>query len=362
MLVRRLILAALILAAAVSVILVLPPILATGKDLISGPISVASVIANRGQQLKSDNGRTNILLLGIGDAGHDGPNLTDSMMVISFESDLSVLNRSATPSVVLISIPRDIYLDSLGGKINSAYAVGQEQSPPAGLVLAKGVASGVTGLPIQYAIRADFSVFRKAIDMLGGVDVKVANGFDDYQYPIDGREDDNCGLTDGEINSRLATMSAEVVFPCRYEHLHFDPGWQHMDGATALKFVRSRHATGEEGTDFARAGRQQLIMAAVRDKIFSIDNLLNPSRLVDVYNQFKKGVDTDINPSEYGAFLNVAMHFRTAKIDSAVLDMKFFDNPPVDSRGWILLPKGGGWDEVHQFVRETIASSSAGLK
>jgi len=52
-----------------------------------------------------------------------------------------------------------------------------------------------------------------------------------------------------------------------------------MDGVTALKYVRSRHAIGAEGSDFARSKRQEKVVGAFKDKIFSLDVLLNPLRL-----------------------------------------------------------------------------------
>ena len=65
------------------------------------------------------------------------------------------------------------------------------------------------------------------------------------------------------------TASPQDAFPCRYEHLHFNTGVQHMDGKTALKYVRSRHAL-QDGGDFGRASRQQRFLSAVKDKVLSV--------------------------------------------------------------------------------------------
>ena len=97
--------------------------------------------------LVKTDGPVNILLLGVGDTGHDGPNLTDTMIVIT---------ASPGGALTMISIPRDIYLDSLQNKINAAYAAG-------GLNLAKDAAAQVTGLPINYAVKVDISAFEKSI-------------------------------------------------------------------------------------------------------------------------------------------------------------------------------------------------------
>jgi anionic cell wall polymer biosynthesis LytR-Cps2A-Psr (LCP) family protein len=90
-----------------------------------------------------------------------------------------------------------------------------------------------------------FQVLLKAVDIVGGLDINVDNTFDDYQYPIDGKEADTCGHTQMKCKSLVDTPEDQLpqAFPCRYLHLHFNKGLNHMDGETALEFVRSRHAT-----------------------------------------------------------------------------------------------------------------------
>ena len=90
----------------------------------------------------------------------------------------------------------------------------------------------------------DFSGFVKAIDEVGGLDINVDNTFDDYQYPIDGMEDATCGHTTAELQAMASDSADQAVidFPCRYMHIHFDKGLQHMNGETALEYVSSRHA------------------------------------------------------------------------------------------------------------------------
>ncbi|MBI4099570.1 LCP family protein [Candidatus Microgenomates bacterium] len=316
------------------------PLFRLGKEVLFGPVNVFSVVFQRPSELKSDAGQTNILLLGIGGPEHDGPNLTDTMIVASFKLPIDDKTASATPAVNLISLPRDIYLDSLGGKINTAYAVGFEKGPDVGLVMAKATVSEVTGLPIHYVVVVDFSVFEKIVDIVGGVDVTVEREFTDKEYPLDGKENDQCG--------------GDPEFKCRYETIQFSAGFQHMDGATALKFVRSRHADGDEGTDFARAKRQQLVLAALKAKLFSGNLLLSPSRILEIYNQLKTHINTDLSPNEANQIINVALKFRQAQFKNVVLGLDQLENPPIDDRGWILTPKGGDWSVVHDFVKSTL--------
>lgn len=270
--------------------------------------------------LKNDNGRTNVLLLGTGGGQHEGPDLTDTIIVIS---------ATASGQITMISVPRDIYMDSLDNKINSAYNTG-------GLPLAKSTVEQIIGIPIHYALRVDFSAFEKIIDILGGVDVNVPAVLDDYEFPVVGKDNDLC---DGDPELK-----------CRLEYLHFDTGLQKMDGKTALRYVRSRHAIGDEGSDFARSRRQQLVLKALKDKVFLLSNLINPIKIKSIYDELKANIDTDFDITQPNQLITLGLNYRNSQIKNVYLDLTLLDNPPIDWRGWILLPKGGNWDEVQKYI------------
>lgn len=332
---------------------ILTPVARLAKELFFGPVGFFSVVLPSRQEIKNTNGRTNILLLGTGGAAHDGPNLTDTIIVASVKTKFDVNENASQFPIVLISIPRDIYINSLG-KINLAYSIGAEKGNGAGLILTKGAVSEITGIPIHYGARVDFSAFEQIVDILGGLDIKVENSFDDFQYPKSGKENDTCGLTPEEIVQIMNTPDPETGFPCRFERLHFDAGMQHMDGSTVLKFVRSRHAQGDEGTDFARSKRQQIIIAAIKTKIFSTDTFLHPDKIEQIYNLVAKHIDTDIESGQVNNILKLALNYRGSKFENVVLETDFLDNPPIDERGWILIPKSGNWDQIHKYIKKRI--------
>ena len=235
--------------------------------------------------LAQDSGITNVAIYGIGGEGHEGADLTDTILVASL--------RHSDNMVKLLAIPRDIWIESLKIKINSAYHYGNEKGAGQGLALANTALSEVLGIPIHYSALIDFTGFIKLIDTVGGVDVNVVNTFDDYKYPIPGMEN-------AEPESS------------RYEHLHFDAGLTHMDGITALKFARSRHAEGEEGTDYARGARQQLIISALKDRVISSKTLLNLKTLTTIGDSLKSSVDTDVTSSLYRSFFEFGLQFKTS--------------------------------------------------
>lgn len=325
-----------------------------------------------GSGLKSTDGRVNVLLMGIGGGNHEGALLTDSIIVASY--------NLKTKDVTLFSIPRDLWLDNIQGKVNTAYEIGKEKD--GGLKYAEDKIDDILGIPIHYGVVLDFSGFSKSIDLMGGVDVNVPNTFDDYEYPIEGRENDLCGLQEKEMDitpeeasssglqpgkqkvlvdasGKIATDSAS--FACRFEHIHFDKGLTHMDGVSALKFVRSRHALGEEGSDFARSRRQQLVIEAARNKILSVQTLSNPGKITSLISTLGSSLDTDIPATQYLEFYNLsknAAHTNSVVLGQLGSGKSLFINPPPSDYGgaWVLIPPNKDFNIIKDFVKNTLNS------
>lgn len=273
----------------------------TAQNIISG------VVASPIDTLQNDAGRTNIVILGIGGEGHEGGDLTDSMLFVS----LDLIGNTAT----MLGIPRDIWVPSIAAKINTAYHYGQKD-------LVKTAVSEILGERVHYVITLDFSGFVKAIDIVGGVDVEVERSFDDYEYPIAGLE------------------NAEPV-SARFEYIHFDAGLTHMDGATALKFARSRHAVGEEGTDFARAARQEKIILAFRNQVFSSSTLFNSNMIGQLKDNLTFSVDTDLTGAEEGSLLKLFISLGNKdNVSSFTLTNYLFTPKSTKEYGgqWVLVP------------------------
>ena len=325
------------------------------------------VVFNKGINLKETNNRINILLLGIGGGSHDGPNLTDTIIFASLDPK--------NDRVTLVSIPRDMWYPAINQKINDAYADGQVNGK-GGLNEAEAAVGKITGQQIDYGIRLDFSGFVKAVNILGGLDINVDNTFDDYQYPIDGMENATCGHTQEELKSMANDTQDQLVidFPCRYKHLHFNKGQQHMDGETALEYVRSRHAVGIEGSDFARSKRQEKVIRAVKDKVFSAQTLLNPEKILSLYDTLKSSIDTNIQQSEFDDFIRLAEKMKSAKIQSAVIDTGdtqtnrpgLLINPPTSGNydyEWVVIPRigNGNFSEIQSYISCELAKVSCSV-
>lgn len=281
--------------------------------------------------LQSTSGRTNVAFLGIGGEGHSGSDLTDSIILFSYHHD--------TRSISLIPIPRDVWIESMKAKVNTAYHYGNENNVGGGMTLAKQAVSEVVGMEVHYVAVLDFAGFEKLIDIIGGIDLVVDNSFDDYKYPIPGKE---TALPESE----------------RYEHVSFKAGQTHMDGALALKFARSRHALGDEGTDFARSKRQEKVIAAFKDKILSTSTLFNLQTLQNIRTAIADSLDTDIGDTEAGAFIRLFLSVANNSAPANSLSLvDLFYNPqnlkPYAGQ-WVLIPKIS-WEDVHAFIAQELA-------
>lgn len=315
--------------------------------------------------------RVNILILGVGGGNHDGPNLTDTIIFASIDPE--------TKKVTLVSLPRDLWVPDLGAKINTVYTFAEEKEQGKGLSVTKALIAKTLNQQIDYAVKIDFRGFEKMVDMIGGLKIDVENTFDDYEYPLSGKEADPCGLTEDRIASlsaEIASGSASVVdsFPCRYEHLHFEEGSLTMEGETALKYVRSRHGTGKEGSDFARSKRQEKVITAFKDKVLSAETLLNPVKVVSIVQTLEGSIETDIKENEYDDFVKLAQKMKGAKVTSAIVDTGdssedrygLLENPPIRSEygnQWVLSPRigNGEFSELQEYVACMIEGSSCSV-
>ncbi len=305
------------------------------------PISAFSRILHP-KEVQSTDGRTNILLLAVDrretvdpDCGGGGGSLlTDTIILASLDLSSPELGGAAT----LISIPRDLWVETgyFSGKINSAYAAGEKDS--GGSEFTSRVVEGVLGIPVHYSAVVDFAGFKKAIDVLGGVEVDVERPFDDYKYPIPGEE---CAEPE----------------ELRWEHVHFDAGLQTMGGERALKYVRSRRAVGPEGSDFARSVRQQKIILAVKDTALSLSLFSDFNRVRELYQTFGESIVTDLGLAGAERLLQVAQGIGEVRTEVINGDKGLLVAPENRERfgnSWVLVPRQGDFSEVRAYVDELL--------
>ncbi len=228
------------------------------------------------QDLPEDNfGHTNFLLLGTGGKDHDGPDLTDTMIVASISQE--------TGSVTMLSIPRDLYAEDkrYNSRVNQVYSnlKSAGKSDDQALEETKSLIEGIVGMPLHYYVKIDFQALVDTVDILGGVDVYLDTTINDPLYPKDG------------------TLG--------YEPFYLEAGQHHLDGATALKYARSRH----DSSDFGRSQRQQRLIFAIKEKALSTGIIGSVSKINDLMETLANNIQTNITADEVLQLASMANQF-----------------------------------------------------
>lgn len=310
-------------------------------DLLTGEVierpntlfgKIAQMIFSDDVVLKAEKrDRINILLLGQGGLGHDGPYLTDTIMIASI--------KQSTKQVALISIPRDFEVNFPGKgpmKINMVNHWGEMEKSGTGAAYTAKFISELFDLPIHYYARIDFKAFEEIIDEVGGITINVERPFTDSEYPA--------------ANFQFQTVT-------------FKKGEQTMNGERALIYARSRHGNNGEGSDFARAKRQQAMLLALKEKVLSFGTLANPIRITQIFNTIESHLSTNLSYEEIAALLKLARE----ELNLSELHTLVFDNRPdgflrdtINSNGaYVLRPATGNMDSMRLAVQHVFENTPA---
>lgn len=259
--------------------------------------------------------RVNILVIGIGGPKHigGGKELADALILASF--------RPSTGEVALVSIPRDLYVP-IGRygthRINESHRIGNQTSYPGrGPKLTMDTVSGVLGVPIHAFVRLDFAGFEKIIDQIGGIDVYVEQGFQDFLFD------------DG-----------------------FEQGWQHLNGDRALRYARYRYVRASaEGNTFARERRQMQVIVAVRKKLASRESSV--AQMIRAGKTLSDHTATNLTTQEmiwlwrkFGKVEQDSIHKVSLQPYVEVFNLKTFAGS-----GEAVRPTRGDFSQLHQAAR-----------
>ncbi len=278
------------------------------------------------------DGRINILLLGIGGPGHDGSDLTDTILLASVDP---VNHKTA-----LLSIPRDLWVKIPGDgyqKINAAYVYGKQQSKAKseadkdadGLKLLDQTLSPIIGVPIHYHAVVDFAAFKQTVDAVGGVTFNVPETL--YDPTI---------AWENHGNSYIAKQ-----------------GTQTFDGARALLYARSR----ETSSDFARGQRQRQLIVAIKDKVFTLGTFSNPVKISNLLSSLGNNVYTDFSLKDMTALYKISGKISSSSITS--LDLVTAPHALVTTGNMnglsVVEPKAGLFDysDIQSYVRNALKDS-----
>ena len=247
----------------------------------------------------------NLLMVGADSGLGYNHALTDTIIVVSV--------NAMTQQAAMFSFPRDIAGFAMydggtySGKLNSlmSYADARPREfPNGGIATLKSEVGFLLGVPIDYYAFINLAGFTTMIDVLGGVDV---------------------------VNDR-AINDAGYEFPDRKTGFFLTAGPHHLDGRTALAYVRSRNGPGDN--DFTRARRQQQVLLALRAHMTDPAML---SKFVTVLEAVARTVQTDYPEAQAPDLLVLSKKVEGGSIDQFVLGPPYAERDPSSSSYRLIL-------------------------
>jgi polyisoprenyl-teichoic acid--peptidoglycan teichoic acid transferase len=271
------------------------PLSARVRDRIGTPLPPL-VLSEIGPWRGSE--RVTVLLLGIDQRPDEDPatTRTDTMMLLTLDP------RSNTAG--MMSIPRDLYVplpDRGLDRINAAHVYG-------GAEYAMRAVEYNLGTPVNHYVRVNFNALTSIIDLLGGVEVYNERDIDDPLYP-----DNNYG----------------------YEPFKLKAGWHTLDGATALKYARTRHGD----SDFYRIRRQQQVIMALREKFLGSDAITKVlPNLPAIVQTLDASVATDLSNVELVQLILLAKDIPKERIARVAIDETAISPFTTPNGGQVVVP------------------------
>ena len=313
----------------------------TLKKVLHGGGGAAALNKNiEPSQLNGEgDGRVNILVLGRAGAGHDGADLTDTIILASIDP--------VAKETALVSVPRDLWVNVNGSymKANAAFVTGRDnylakqrtvtdqirsQADDQGFKTIESTISTVLGVPINYHLMVDFSGFEQAVDSVGGVMVNAP-----------------------------ASVQEQLRIDNKNYFLNVKPGIQEMDGLKALAYSRSRY-TSPRG-DFDRSERQRLLIAALKDKILSASTFTNPQKISNLISTFGNHVQTNFSVNDMQRLYEISKQIPGDKIASVGLadpPNNFVQTDNVNGLS-VVVPRAGigNYKEIQSYIRNSLRDS-----
>lgn len=293
-----------------------------------------------------DDGRVNILLAGnsADDPGHDGANLTDSIMLISIDTRHN--------KMFMLSIPRDLWVDvddSGHQKINEAYVTGQDNGfsasgyPKGGMGQLEQVVSRDLNIPIDYYALIDYQALKQSVDAVGGIDITI-------------KSNDPRGIYDPNIDWTNHQVLAK-----------YSNGTHHLDGEQALDLARARgdayNSYGFDGSDFDRTEHQREMLSALKSKAVSAGVISNPAKLSSLSDAIGNNVKTDFTLPEVHRLYDLTKNINGGNVKSLSLNdaagknlLMSYATPQGQSA---LVPSAGvdNWYEIQSYVNQQTSSN-----
>lgn len=308
----------------------------------------SEIISEEEPELKKDStGKyTSILILGVDTRDTGGSLNTDTIIVATYIYD--------THELTMISIPRDFSAETSEGsgwynKINGIYAKAEAVKKGSGFSTLEKSVEEITNIEIQYYVMVNFEAFVEIVDTVGGITINVENSFMDNCYPSE----------QGTAGSYYAKCIDSWGW---WETVSFSTGVQTMDGETALKYARSRHAD----SDYMRAKRQQQVIEAVKTAISNSETYTNPQKLFGLISAVSDNIKiSEFTIDDVKALNNLLEDFKenNGETYSFVLDPSVGNETLVDrlnTEEYMIGPSSGlgNYTDLHDYISKVLLNPS----
>ncbi|MFZ1250762.1 MAG: LCP family protein [Candidatus Microsaccharimonas sp.] len=305
------------------VLLVVAALLAVGGYLVYKALNASENVLNgsfidliQHEPLKEDeNGRSNFLIVGTSedDPGHQGANLTDSIMILSI--------NQTTKDAYTFSIPRDLEVEfgqpcvqGYYGKINEYFSCSDRGTDDAAeqnrLAKTQALIGDVVGMDIQYGVHVNYTVMRDVVNAIGGsITVTIESRNPNGQ--MDSNFDWKCG----------ASYAVRIKnCPPNGHFIDYPNGPATLDAEHALYLAQARGDAaptyGFEQSNFDRERNQQKILLAIREKALSTGTLTNLGSVTGLIDALGNNLRTNIQTKEIQTLMTLAKDIPSDKIQS----------------------------------------------
>lgn len=332
---------------------------ATGKILRG---SVADLIQSA--PLKKDaNGRSNFLILGTSedDPGHQGGDLTDSMMVLSIDQDKK--------NAYTFSIPRDLYvqfgincLTGSTGKINQYFSCVNTGTDDAAeqdrLAKTQALVGDIVGLDIQYGVHVNYTVMRDVVNAIGGSITVNIQGSGGAPGVMDSNFDWKCGDT---YAKKLRNCPPNGHF------IEYPNGETVLDAEHALYLAQARGdiapTYGLGRSNFDREQNQQKILVAIKDKAMSAGTFTNLGAVTGLLDALGNNLRTNVQTKEVRTLMQLGHDVKNENIKAIDFNAdgnQFFTSKAFSNAGSSVIPAAGTftYGPLRVFIKKQLSAEA----
>ncbi|KKR10177.1 MAG: hypothetical protein UT37_C0004G0006 [Parcubacteria group bacterium GW2011_GWA2_39_18] len=272
--------------------------------------------------LPNFNERLDILFLGVAGPRNEAPDLTDSIMLLSLKPDQRVFALTSFPRDLLVSLPQSTEVS----RINALWKMGLKNYPANPEYYLRETIEKISGIDAKHFITINLSGIQEIIDLVGGINIFVPEKIYDPAFPQPG--------------VGIITFSIEA-------------GWQHLDGATTIKYIRTRH-TAE--SDFGRMRRQQEVINALAAKIKGLNMFTDFENAWKIYTTAQKNILTNLSKEDLEKLYYLSKELNLENGWKIVLDAGingFLENATIyfgDKKAYVLTPKNKDYSQIKNLL------------